>query len=191
MISAILLAAGQSKRMDGENKLTKKIQGIPLIKHSVKNILASSVDELIVVLGYQKEIVEKLIGKNEKMKIVFNKNFENGMASSIKTGLNHFSEKTEAFFICLGDMPLVNHNIYNQLIKSKNNKEIIVPTYKGQQGNPVLFDKSMKEKIRNISGDSGAKKILELNKDKILNLEINDQSITKGFDTQDNFNLLY
>ena len=191
MISAILLAAGQSKRMNGENKLTKKIQGIPLIKHSVKNILSSSVDELIVVLGYQKEIVEKFIGKNEKMKIVFNKNFENGMASSIKTGLNHFSEKTEAFFICLGDMPLVSHNIYNQLIKSKNNKEIIVPTYKGQQGNPVLFDKSMKEKIRNISGDVGAKKILELNKDKILNLEINDQNIAKGFDTQDDFNLLY
>ena len=191
MISAILLAAGQSKRMNGENKLTKKIQGIPLIKHSVKNILSSSIDELIVVLGYQKEIVEKLIGKNEKIKIVFNKNFENGMASSIKTGLNHFSEKTEAFFICLGDMPLISHNIYNQLIKSKNNKEIIVPTYKGQQGNPVLFDKSIKEKIMNISGDSGAKKILELNKDKILNLEINDQSITKGFDTQDNFNSFY
>ena len=191
MISAILLAAGESKRMNGENKLTKKIHGTPLIKHSVKNILSSSIDELIVVLGYQKEIVEKLIGKNEKIKIVFNKNFENGMASSIKTGLNHFSEKTEAFFICLGDMPLISHNIYNQLIKSKNNKEIIVPTYKGQQGNPVLFDKSIKEKIMNISGDSGAKKILELNKDKILNLEINDQSIAKGFNTQDNFNLLY
>ena len=54
MISAILLAAGKSKRMNGENKLTKKIQGIPLIKHSVKNILASSVDELIIVLGYIK-----------------------------------------------------------------------------------------------------------------------------------------
>ena len=190
MISAILLAAGQSKRMNGENKLSKEIQGIPLIKHSVKNILTSSIDELIVILGYQKEIVEKLIGKNEKMKIVFNKNFENGMASSIKTGLNHFSEKTEAFFICLGDMPLVSHNIYNQLIKSKNNKEIIVPTYKGQQGNPVLFDKSMKEKISNISGDFGAKKILELNKDKILNLEINDQGITKSFNTQGDFSSL-
>ena len=190
MISAILLAGGQSKRMYGENKLTKKIQGVPLIKHSVKNILSSSVDELIVVLGYQKEIVEKLIGKNEKMKIVFNKNFENGMASSIKTGLNHFSEKTEAFFICLGDMPLVSHNIYNQLIKSKNNKEIIVPTYKGQQGNPVLFDKSMKEKVLDIKGDVGAKKILELNKAKILNLEVNDQSIAKGFNTQDNFSSL-
>ena len=191
MISAILLAAGQSKRMVGENKLAKKIQGVPLIKHSVKNILAASIDELIIVLGYQKEIIEKLIDKNEKIKFVFNKDFESGMASSIKSGLNHLSEKTEAFFICLGDMPMVSHNIYNQLIKSKDNKEIIVPTYKGQQVNPVLFDKSMKENIMNISGDSGAKKILELNKDKILNVETNDQSITKGFDTQANFNLLY
>ena len=80
---------------------------------------------------------------------------------------------------------------YNQLINSKNSKEIIIPTYKGQQGNPILFAKSMKKKIMNISGDAGAKKILKLNKDKILNLEINDQSITKGFDTQDNFNSFY
>jgi len=108
VISAILLAAGQSKRMDGENKLIKEIQGVPLIKHSVKNILASSVDELIIVLGYQKEIIEKLIDKNEKIKFVFNKDFESGMASSIKTGLDSLSEKTEAFFICLGDMPMVN-----------------------------------------------------------------------------------
>ena len=187
MISAILLAAGQSKRMNGENKLTKEIQGTPLIQHSVKNILASSIDELIVVLGHQKETIEKLIDKNKKIKFVFNKDFESGIASSIKTGLNNLSEKTEAFFICLGDMPMVNPNIYNQLIKSINKREIIVPTYKGQQGNPVLFAKSMKEKIINISGDVGAKKILELNKDKILNLEINDQCVTKDFNTQDSF----
>jgi len=190
MISAILLAAGQSKRMGGENKLTKNIQGVPLIKLSVKNILDSSIDELIVVLGHQKKIIEKLIDKKEKVKFVFNKDFENGMASSIKTGLNNLSEKTEAFFICLGDMPMINKDIYNQLIKSKDNKEIIVPTYKGQQGNPVLFNKSMKEKIMGITGDVGAKKILELNKDKILNLEINDQSITKGFNTQGDFSSL-
>ena len=190
MISSILLTAGQSKRMNGENKLSKKIQGIPLIKLSVKNILASSVDELIIVLGYQKEIIQKLIDNSEKIKFVFNKNFESGMASSIKTGLDNLSDKTEAFFICLGDMPMVNNDIYNQLIKSKDNKEIIVPTYKGQQGNPVLFDKSMKETVMNITGDVGAKKILELNKDKILNLEINDQSIVKGFNTQDDFNSL-
>ena len=190
MISAILLAAGQSKRMNGENKLTKEIQGIPLIKHSVKNILAASIDELIIVLGYQKEIIEKLIDKNEKIKFFFNKDFESGMASSIKAGLNHLSKNTEYFFICLGDMPMVNSDIYNRLIKSRNQKDIIVPTYKGKQGNPVLFNKSMKEKIINISGDVGAKKILELNKDKILNLKINDQSITKSFNTQEDFSSL-
>jgi|TARA_Y100000310_G_C20655154_1_gene801604 molybdenum cofactor cytidylyltransferase len=190
MISAILLAAGQSKRMNGENKLTKKIKGIPLVKYSIQNILASSIDELIIVLGYQKEIIEKLIDENDKIKIAFNKDFKNGISYSIKVGISCLSEKSESFFICLGDMPMVNKNIYNQLIKSRSNNKIIVPTYKGQQRNPVLFDKSMKRKIMNITGDAGAKKILELNKDKILNVEINDQSITKSFDTKDNFNFL-
>ena len=190
MISAILLAAGQSKRMKGENKLTKKIQDIPLIKHSVENILASSVDELIIVLGYQKEIVEKIISKNEKIKFVFNNDFKSGMASSIKVGLNHISNTSEAFFICLGDMPMIKPDIYNQLIKSRNQKDILIPTYNGQQGNPVLFNKSMKEKIASIKGDAGAKKILELNKDKALNLEINNQSIVRGFNTRQDFSSL-
>ena len=187
MISAILLAAGQSKRMDGENKLTKKINDIPLVKHSIKNILSSSVNELIVVIGYQREIIEKLIDKNEKIKIIFNKDFESGMASSIKTGLDNLSEKSEAFFICLGDMPMVSHDIYNQLIKSKDNKEIIVPTYKGQQGNPVLFDKSMKVKIMDTTGDVGAKKILELNKEKIFYLPIDDSGVVLDFNIQESF----
>ena len=190
MISAILLAAGQSKRMGGENKLTKKIQGVPLIKHAAKNILASSIDELIMVLGHQKEIVEKLVDKNEKIKFIFNKNFESGMASSIKTGLNQLPTKAEAFFICLGDMPMVNLNTYNQLIKHRKKHEIIVPTYKRQQGNPVLFSISMKDKIMTIQGDIGAKKILEIYNDKILNLETNDHGITKDYNTQDNFNSL-
>ena len=188
MISAILLAAGQSKRMGDENKLVKNFQGIPLIKHSVRNILASFIGELIIVLGHQKEIIEKLIDKNKKIKFVFNQDFESGMATSIKTGLNHLSEKTEAFFICLGDMPMVNKDIFNLLIKSKNNREIIVPTYKNKQGNPILFSKSMKKKIMTIEGDAGAKKILEIHKDKLLNVEINDQGITKDFNTKDNFN---
>ena len=66
MISAILLAAGQSKRMKGENKLTKKIHGIPLIEHSVKNILSSSIDQLIIVVGYQNKTIKKLIKKNDR-----------------------------------------------------------------------------------------------------------------------------
>ena len=167
----------------------KKIEGIPLIKHSVKNILASSIDELIIVLGYQNEIVKKLIDKNDKIKFVFNKDFENGIASSIKVGLNHLSKNTEAFFICLGDMPMVNSDIYNQLIESINQKDIIVPTYNNQQGNPVLFSISMKDKIKTVEGDMGAKKIIDMNKDKILFFKINDISVTKDFNTKDSFNI--
>ena len=66
MISAILLAAGLSKRMGGENKLTKEIEGIPLIKRSVKNIIASTVDELIIVLGYQKKLLKNLLIRMKK-----------------------------------------------------------------------------------------------------------------------------
>ena len=110
------------------------------------------------------------------------------MASSIKTGLDNLSNKTEAFFVCLGDMPLVNQIIYNQLIKSKNNNEIIVPTYNGLQGNPILFSISMKEEIMKIQGDVGAKKILELNKNKVFVVETNNKSIAKDFNTKESFN---
>ena len=67
MISAILLAAGESKRMNGENKLTKNINGKPLIKRSVQNILDSSIDEIIIIIGYQSEIIKNIINKNKKI----------------------------------------------------------------------------------------------------------------------------
>ena len=188
MISAILLAAGQSKRMNGENKLIKKINGKPLIKHSVTNILESSIDELIIVTGYQNKILEKIINKNKKIKIIFNEQFTTGMASSIKIGIKNLSKKTKAFFICLGDMPMVNKNIYNQLIEHIDNREIIIPTFKKQEGNPILFSIAMKDKITNIEGDIGAKEILKENKDKILNLPINDLAILKNYNTLDSFN---
>jgi len=189
MISSILLAAGQSKRMNGENKLTKKIKGLPLINHSIKNILNSSIDEIIIVLGHEKEIIEKFIDKDKKIKLVFNKNFDNGMASSIKVGLDHLSRNTEVFFICLGDMPEVKPNIYNKLVENKNNNKIVVPIYNNIQGNPVLFPMSMKKEIMQLDGDVGAKEVLSKNQDKILNLKINDEGIIKNYNTLDSFNI--
>ena len=97
MISTILLAAGQSKRMSGENKLIKNVKGIPLIKCALNNILKSSVDETVIVLGYQSEIIEKLIDKSDKIKFVFNPNFATGMSSSIKKGIENLSHKTKLF----------------------------------------------------------------------------------------------
>ena len=93
MNSCILLAAGKSERMNGENKLIKEINGIPLIKYAVKNILGSAVDELIIVVGYEKEKIENTIEKNKKIDFVYNKDFNNGISSSIKCGLSHISKK--------------------------------------------------------------------------------------------------
>ena len=95
MISSILLAAGQSKRMNGENKLTKNIKGLPLIKHSVTNILESSIEELIIITGYQNHILEKLINKDKKIKIIFNNDFKSGIASSIKMGIKKIATNQE------------------------------------------------------------------------------------------------
>jgi len=190
MISSILLAAGQSKRMSGENKLIKSVKGIPLIKCALNNILKSHVNEIIIVLGYQNETIEKLINKTSRIKFVFNSNFESGMASSIIKGIKKLSKKTDSFFISLGDMPSINYDTYNQLIKCNKNKKAIVPMFKGQQGNPVLFPKSFEEKLLSIQGDSGAKKILEINKKEVLYLEINDPGIIRDLDVPNDFNNL-
>ena len=107
MISSILLAAGRSSRMDGENKLVKEIKGIPLIKHSIKSILGSSVNEIIVVLGYEKDVVKSLIEANKKIKFVYNKDYESGMASSIKIGIENISNRAEAFFT-LSELSIVS-----------------------------------------------------------------------------------
>tara|TARA_B100000029_G_scaffold252512_1_gene249423 strand:+ start:2326 stop:2907 length:582 start_codon:yes stop_codon:yes gene_type:complete len=187
MISSILLAAGQSKRMLGENKLTKNIKGTPLIEYSLNNILKSSVNEIIIVLGYQSKIIEKLINKNNKIKLVFNPNFESGMASSIKKGIKNLSKKTDSFFISLGDMPSIKHATYDHLIKSNKNKKIAVPVFKGQAGHPVLFPKSFVNKLLSIEGDYGAKKIIEINKKEVFSLEVNDPGIIKDLDLLSDF----
>ena len=197
MISSILLAAGESSRMEGENKLVKEINGIPLIKYAVKNILGSAIDELIIVLGHEKLVIENIIEKNKKIKFVYNENYKTGIISSIKKGLNHISEKSEAFFICMGDMPNVNQNIYNKIIKTRYNynkklapdkkKEIIIPMVEEKEGNPLLFSKFMKEKIFNIADDSNVKKVLDENKSKILNAPIKSTGITLDFNTKKDF----
>ena len=197
MISSILLAAGQSKRLNGENKLIKEINGVPLINHAIENILGSAVDEIVIIVGFEKEIIENIIKKNKKIKIIYNKDFKTGISSSIKIGLNNISNKSEDFFISLGDMPNVNQNIYNKLIKAKYKynkklkveykKEIIIPTYEGKEGNPILFSKFMKEKVMDIEGDFGAKKIIELNKKKVLNIPFKNRGIILDFDRREDF----
>ena len=84
---------------------------------------------------------------------------------------------------------MISNKIYNKIIKDGQSHNITVPNYKEKQGNPVFFSISMKDEIMKIKGDIGAKKILEINSEKVFNLNIDDDSILKNYNTQENFNL--
>ena len=189
MISAILLAAGQSKRMGGDNKLIKKYNKKYLINYIVGTLIKSKVDKIIVVLGFQSSKVRKITIKNKKINFVYNKNYKSGMASSIKTGLKRVSKKNIGFLIVQADMPLISKNIINSICYAiKNNKkEIIAPTYKGKIGNPVGFKISIIKKLNKIRGDYGAKKMIQKNKIKLALIKVRSKSILKNFNTQKDF----
>ena len=186
MISAIVLAAGQSKRMDGDNKLLKKYNKKYLINHIIGSLIKSKVNKIIVVLGFQSSKVKRIIIKNKKINFVFNKNYKSGMSSSIKTGLKRISKKSIGFLIVQADMPLISKKIVDTLCYAvrNNNKEIVAPIYKRKMGNPIGFKRSMTRILNKTSGDSGAKKIILGNKKKLGLIKVNSKSIFKDFNTK-------
>ena len=189
MISAILLAAGQSKRMGGDNKLIKKYNKKYLINYIVATLIKSKVDKIIIVLGFQSPKVRKITAKNEKINFIYNKNYKSGISSSIKVGLKRVSKKNIGFLIVQADMPLISKNIINSIcyVVKKNRKEIIAPTYKRKMGNPIGFKYSMIKILNKIRGDSGAKKIIKRNKKNLSLIRVNSKSIFKNFNTQKDF----
>ena len=191
MFSAILLAAGQSKRMDGDNKLIKKYNKKYLINHIIGTLIKSKVNKIIVVLGFQSSKVKKIIIKNKKINFVFNKNYKSGMSSSIKTGLKRVSKKSIGFLIVQADMPLISKKIVDSLCYAvrNSNKEIVAPIYKRNIGNPIGFKRSMTRILNKTSGDSGAKKIILRNKKKLGLIKVNSNSIFKDFNTKRDFSI--
>ena len=166
MIAAIILAAGLSSRTKGFNKLLLNYKGKKIIKHSVKSILSSKINHMVVVLGKNKEKIKKEIPKSKNISFVYNSNYKQGMASSIIVGMNSLPKETTFFFISLADMPEIKSIHYNKMITAskKNPKLPIVPFYKSQQANPVLFPMDFKKKLSILKGDGGAKTILKKTK---------------------------
>ena len=191
MISTIVLAAGQSKRMNGDNKLIKKYNKKYLINHIIGSLIKSKVNKIIVVLGFQSSKVKRIIIKNKKINFVFNKNYKSGMSSSIKTGLKRISKKSIGFLIVQADMPLISKKIVDTLCYAvrNNNKEIVAPIYKRKMGNPIGFKRSMTRILNKTSGDSGAKKIILGNKKKLGLIKVNSKSIFKDFNTKRDFSI--
>ena len=189
MITAILLAAGQSKRLKGENKLCKLYKGKPLINHILFSLIKSKVNKIIVVLGFEHLKIKMKLLRSKKINFVINKNYKKGMSSSIKTGLKKLPKNSQGFLIVLGDMPNITKTTINKICLSitRSDKEIILPKFKNRTGNPIGFKHSMIKNIYKIKGDRGAKNIIKKNNKKIKFLNINSKSILTNLNTKRNF----
>ena len=189
MIKAILLAAGQSKRLKSENKLIKLYRKEYLINYSLKALLKSKVNKVIIVLGYQGKKIKKIIKKNKKNIFVYNKDFSKGMASSIKVGLKKVSIKDKGFIIAQSDMPFMKSSDINKICYSIKSQKSLVHAliYKKRVGKPIGFDISIVNKFKRINGDIGAKFMVKRLKDETKFIKINNIKSFKDFDKVSDF----
>ena len=189
MIKAILLAAGQSKRLKSENKLIKLYKKKPLINHSLNALHKSKVNKVIVVLGYQKKELQKLIKKNNKNIFTYNKEYKKGMASSIKVGLRKVNKKDKGFIIVQSDMQFIKSSDINKIYNSIKSKKYLVHVlkYRNRVGNPIGFDISIMKKFKKINGDVGAKFMVKRLKKETRFIRINNLKSFKDFDKVSDF----
>ena len=190
MIKAILLAAGQSKRIKSENKLIKRFKNKPLINHSLQALYKSKVDKIIIVLGYQNKEVRKVINKNKKNIFVLNKKFRLGISSSINIGLKKVSKKDKGFIIVQSDMPFIKTSDINKLYQSISKKNYLVHAlkFKNRVGNPIGFKTSIIKKFKKIKGNFGAKFMVKRLKKNTNFIKVSSKKIFKDFDYKKDFN---
>jgi molybdenum cofactor cytidylyltransferase len=185
MFSAIVLAAGMSTRM-GQNKLLLIFKHRSLIAHAVDTLLASEVDEVIVVLGHEAEKVAKEL-EGKPVKLVQNPDYQSGQSTSVQVGVSAVSPHARGILICLADQPLVRPEDVNRLIGAfveakKINKNIVVPFYNGRRGNPVVLDSSYREAILEIAGDIGCKRVIKRYPDNVQVVEMEADHVVRDID---------
>ena len=188
MISAILLAAGESKRM-GKLKQLMPLGNSTIVEQTIDNLLNSKVSEVIIVLGYKaEEIKRKLIIK--PVKIALNPVYHQGMSTSIITGLNLVDERARAVMLALADQPFIDSQTINRLIDEfcDHNQGIVIPTYQSRRGHPVIFAIKYKEELSGLKGDIGGRQIIEHHPDDVLEVAVDSPGINIDIDTTDDYN---
>ena len=190
MISAIFLAAGQSKRLLKENKLLKIYKKKPLINHSLQPIIKSKIGKIIIVIGFEKNRLKKTIIKSKKITFIFNKNYKKGMSSSIKCGLKKITKKNKGFIIVQSDMPFIKTKHINKICSSILKKKYLIHALKFRNtiGNPIGFDISILNKFKKIKGEYGAKFMVKRLKNETKFIKVSSGRIFKDFDLKKDFN---
>tara|TARA_B100001750_G_scaffold248576_1_gene281613 strand:+ start:11906 stop:12499 length:594 start_codon:yes stop_codon:yes gene_type:complete len=188
-ISATILAAGASKRMGKQNKLLMPINNMSVIRLVCKTVLATRIDSIIVVTGYEHQKVAKEI-PSEISVILYNKDWKIGMMSSIYTGISKLDDSVDGNMIILGDMPLISEYTINSLItefKIHSGKRIIYPLYDDKQANPVIFPKKYFSEIITSSGKKGCKRIIKKYQNDAIGIPTVSNEVILDCDTQDDY----
>lgn len=190
-ISAIVLAAGTSSRMEGANKTLMPFAGKTVIETTVDNVLKSTANEVVVVLGFESEKVRSLLA-GRPVRFVENKNYQTGMTSSIQAGVEASNADSDGYLICLSDMPLLSAADYNLIIKhlKPGEKRIVKPFFQGQGGNPVLFCSHFREAILMHQHPEGCREVVKMNKESMVHVDFDSNRILSDIDTREDYTRL-
>ena len=187
MISAILLAAGESNRM-GQPKQLLPFGQSTILERTIDNLLDSAISETIVVMGYKEEEIRKTIA-DKPVKIAINPDYQQGMSTSIIAGLKQINKRARAVLIALSDQPFVDSQTITSLVEAfiANNKGIIIPVYRGKRGNPVIFAIRYKGELLNLKGDTGGREIIKRHPDDVLEVAVNCEGVLLDIDTMESY----
>jgi len=183
-VSAVLLAAGLSGRM-GTTKQLLPLKDKPVITHCIDTIMSSGVSDLVVVLGLNGELIEETISRLP-VNITFNNDPLSDMSESIRTGLHGIDHASTGVLICLSDHPLVSPDTIRTLMEwyIKEPDKIVLPSYKGHRGHPVLFPRQVAEEIFQWVT---LKQIVRKDDQRIRQCEVPDEGILLDMDTAEDY----
>jgi molybdenum cofactor cytidylyltransferase len=181
-IAAVVLAAGLGRRMGGA-KMMATFEGKPMIVASVENLLASGVDDIIVVTGHEGDAIAKALSPY-KVRLEHNFDYETGIASSLRVGVEA-AGKADAVIVCLGDMPRVSSATIDRMIAAFNpveHRTIVVPTFQNKIGNPVLWGAEHFARLTSLQGDKGGRALIAQLKSDATEIEA-DVGVLQDADT--------
>lgn len=181
-VAAVVLAAGGSRRF-GSPKQLLPWKGKTLLEHVVDTLLASSVQQVFVVLGYQAERLRSLLGARP-IEIVINQDWEEGQSSSVRVALEALPAGYQACLFVLADQPNLTSLLIDDLLARHRRTlaPIVAPVHQGRRGNPVLFDRALFPELRELQGDQGGRSVIERYQAEAELVEVADESIFLDID---------
>jgi len=162
-IGAVLLAAGEGKRMGGVAKPLIRLQGVPLIARHLVAMSACGVDEVVVVTGHAREAVEEQV-RRFIVTLVHNDAYAEGQDGSVRVGLAALQGQFDAVFVALADQPLIGGGDLTELIgafKKRSGGHIVVPMVDGVRGNPILLDAVAQARILAGEANTGCRRLID------------------------------